>query len=351
MQVQHGKQKRKLPLWFPYTSKIELSGSKINFIYKGGKQKIDLKNIHSIMFYGSHCPLCEEFLDKCSLYKIPVVTHRRNMTRGNWIITPYGTNREDILTRQILFRENQKKRLYITRNLLKAKFDSMKWLTEPPMESLYRVMEIKKLISIEAHHAKIYWKKYYSELGQKHDFSRRGNTDNYISQTLNAVSKFTCSIILRWLIYHHLSAFHGFMHLSTEYPALVYDLFEPYRGYCDKIVFDTLKNNKSKPREIIIASAIENIKDFLDTEVYINTTRQIITFHELFHGIVLAFRSYLLGNKRFIVPLPGIPNGGRPIKAGYKLYGRNAGITNFWPDTNKIAQNYRKLFFYNQKSK
>lgn len=61
------------------------------------------------------------------------------------------------------------------------------------------------------------------------------------------------------------------------------------------------------------------------------SNRQIVTFHELLHGVVLALRAYLFGNShRFIIPSVDKPNGGRPVKAGYLLYGRSAGKTDFW---------------------
>jgi len=77
----------------------------------------------------------------------------------------------------------------------------------------------------------------------------------------------------------------------------------------------------------------------MDEKVYASATRQIVTFHELFHGVVLALRSYLSGNSnRFIIPQSGKPNGGRPIKAGYKLYGRSAGKTDFWQEARLISE-------------
>ncbi|MBU0978260.1 MAG: hypothetical protein ABIJ03_03790 [Patescibacteria group bacterium] len=67
------------------------------------------------------------------------------------------------------------------------------------------------------------------------------------------------------------------------------------------------------------------------------------TVHEHYHGLVLALISYLSGNRRLIVPMPGKPNGGRPIKAGYRLYGKKAGITNYWPEVKKLDKNLISL--------
>ncbi|MCX7956048.1 MAG: CRISPR-associated endonuclease Cas1, partial [Patescibacteria group bacterium] len=191
--------------------------------------------------------------------------------------------------------------------------------------------------------ARRYWKEYFSQLGVNQN--RREN--NEIQKTLNAVSKFISGIILRWILYHNLSPYHGFLHEPTNYPSLVYDLMEPYRGYFDKIVFDIYKknidssNNQEKNQTLLLPKSIEQIKDFLDKKIYVHSTRQIATFQEILHGIVLALRVYLnKETKRFIVPFPEKPNGGRPINAGFKLYGHTAGVTDFWTQAKKISLDF-----------
>lgn len=69
----------------------------------------------------------------------------------------------------------------------------------------------------------------------------------------------------------------------------------------------------------------------LDEKVYIPLTRQIVTRQEMLHGVVLSLKFYFLGRqKKFLIPLPGKPNGGRPAKVEFLLYGRHAGKTDFW---------------------
>jgi len=41
--------------------------------------------------------------------------------------------------------------------------------------------------------------------------------------------------------------------------------------------------------------------------------------------------------------MPEKPNGGRPIKAGFKLYGHSAGITDFWSEAKSIADNFNVI--------
>lgn len=339
---------RKLYLWLPYLNKLKILPQTVTFEYKGGKEEIQWAKIHSIMVYGESCGFSQEFFEKCAFYKIPVIIHRRHMPRAVIVCPTLPPDQENLLTQQILFRENKKKRAYIAKKLLQAKFKSSNWLLPIERDLLYRIIHIEKMMNVESWHAKRYWEQYFAQL--KIVGTRRKDS-NEAKRILDAVSKFISGIILRWILYHNLSPYHGFLHKPTDYPALVYDLMEPYRGYFDKVVFDTLEETRggNLNEEKVMGIAIENIKNFLDTKVYVEATRQVVTFQELLHGIVLALRAYLLGNtKRFIVPLPSKPNGGRPIKAGYQLYGHKAGITNFWTETKEIAQNFEKVYFLEQ---
>ena len=332
--------KRKQYLWLPYLAKIKNGRQEVKFSYKGGDLKIAWQNIHAIMIYGHTVPLDQDFLERCAFWKIPVVIHRRNMPRAVFITPTLAPDQNNILVKQILFRESAKKRAYLARRLLLAKFKSMAWLYPIPYNPFYRVTSLEKMVNFEAWHAKQYWQLFYKKLGVN---SWRRQKDNIITSSLDAVSKFLAAIFLRWVLYHGLSPFHGFIHQPSDYPALIYDLMEPYRGYFDKVVFDTLKEEDllGEKKEVAIGAVINRLKEFLDEKAYVNATRQVVTFNEIIHGEVLALRSYLLGEvPRFVVPLPGRPNGGRPIKAGYKLYGHKAGITNFWPETREIADKF-----------
>lgn len=332
--------KRKKYLWLPYLSSIEIKPKNVKFVYKGGGVEIDWVDIHSIMIYGDSCDLSADFIDKCAFYKIPIVFHRRNLSRATIIISSPTSDTNDLLTKQIKFRENIKKRNYIAKKLILAKFKSMEWLIPSAENNLYKISDIKKIRNIEAWHAKRYWKEYFLNLG----LSQKRRENNEVQKTLNAVSKFISSIILRWILYHNLSPYHGFLHEPTDYPSLVYDLMEPYRGYFDKIIFELYQEKLTgKKDENILPEAIEKIKDFLDKKVYVHSTRQIATFQELLHGIVLSLRVYLnQETKRFVIPQVDKPKGGRPINAGFKLYGHTAGITDFWNEARKIGFDFLK---------
>jgi len=322
--------KKKVPFWFPYPSKITIKKDLVFVDYKGGMSAVKFPEIHSIMFYGSICSLPEVFLEKCSLYKIPIVFHKRNMSQAVWIIPSTSKDPVDLLTQQIIFRNNQKKCAYIAKRLLSAKFKSMEWLTAYPADFDGKYLTIPEMIKIEAWHARDYWQSFYQSLGEDGCCRR---SQNPISATLDAVSKFVSGIFLRWILFHKISPFHGFVHLPSDYPSLVYDLMEPYRGYIDKEVCALIKSAKENNVEEkeYFGWVLKGIENFLDKKIYTESTRQIVTFQELFHGSVLALRAYISGEtRRFVVPTPNRPNGGRPINAGYRLYGRSAGPTDFW---------------------
>ena len=336
--------KSKIPIWLPYTNEINQKKDKVTFEYKGGSLEIPWQRIHSILFYGAVCPLEEEFLQTCVRYGIPVCVHRRNMAKAIWIVGSINTNIDDILTKQILFRGNKRKSLHIARKLLSAKIRSMEWLSKNTEHMKHRIRfakSIDELRNIEAVHAVKYWKRYYHQLGYAE--SERRNRDNDVSAALNAISKLIDGVILRYIVYHKLSPHHGFMHVPTDYPSLVYDLMEPYRGYIEKNVFETMQeiNKTRKDKKTMVSYSMKKIERLLDKKVYTHQTRQIVTFQELLHGNVLALRAYLLGDaKRFIPPVPGKPIGGRPIQAGYKLYGRSAGPTNFYAEADQISKDW-----------
>ncbi|MCS7093365.1 MAG: CRISPR-associated endonuclease Cas1 [Patescibacteria group bacterium] len=329
---------RKKYLWLPYLKAVQIKPKTVAFIYKGGITEIDWVKIHSIMIYGDSCDLPVELVDKCAFYKIPIVFHRRNLARASLILPSPTGETQDLLGYQVRVRDNLKKRTYIAKRLVLAKFKGMTWLVPSACDYLFGVANLQKIRNIEAWHARRYWQEYFTKLGLE---KKRRESNNEVQKALNAVSKFVVGIVLRWVLYHNLSPYHGFLHQPTDYPALIYDLIEPYRGYFDRVVFEAYREmqENSKDRSTsFVAMAIEKIKDFLEKKIYVHSTRQIATFHELLHGVVLSLRVYLLGEtRRFVVPLPDQPKGGRPIKAFYKLYGRTAGVTDFWEQAKKLS--------------
>ncbi len=345
------KSNTKIPYWLPYTSQIQTKKNSFSFVYKGGECSPEINKVLFVMFYGAVCDLDENFLQTCAKNNIPICIHRRNMTKAIWITPSIKTStKDDILTKQILFRENEKKRIHIAKKILQAKFKSMEWLVPYPIAFNRKKYSIKEMTILEAHHAKEYWQRFYEKLNcQEHGRRSKNNT---ITTTLDTVSKLISGVTLRYIIYHNMSPYHGFIHIPNDYPALVYDLMEPYRGYIEKIVFNTIIEAKQEDcdEKEFLPRCIVAVEEFLNSQVYTTSTRQVVTFQELIHGSVLALRSYLQGNcRQMVVPIPGKPNGGRPIKTGYKLYGRSAGPTNFWQLAENVSTNHERIFAENSR--
>ncbi len=326
----------KAPMWLPYLQSIEhVTGDTFRFTYNGGVEETSLKSISSIMLYGEYGQLDTRLIEQICLSGVPIVIHKRNIPSP--IIISSGTRRDqrNTLEMQIIKRANGHSQRHIVRKILAAKFYSMRWLC-PELPSLDKQMSIKEMRLIEAHYSKKYWASYFKELGLK-GLSRR--SDGKVKNALDAASKFLSGLLLRWITYHHLSPFHGFLHQGTDYPSLVYDLIEPYRGEFDRIALGALLSiNDPNNNTASIGIVINEIKKALDEHVYTGLTRQIVTRHELFHGVVLALKSYLMENtRRFMVPTIDKPNGGRPRKIPFRLYGRQAGRTDFWKEARLVS--------------
>ncbi|MBP6005327.1 CRISPR-associated endonuclease Cas1 [Candidatus Saccharibacteria bacterium] len=341
-QAHHNKspnKSRRVPVWIPYPSSISIDRqAKLITEYNGGDLEASLDEISSIMIYGETKTKIEiSTLEKIARKGIPIIIHRRNMHQSIIITGSGRPDPDDTLTKQILFRTNQHKRNHIARSLLNAKFISSRCLVSETIK-LDKDLTLAEMRQIEAQLAREYWSNFFDQLSPDASLARRNN--NPYSKALDASSKFLTGIILRWVSYHHLSPFHGFLHEPTSYPALIYDLIEPYRPIFEYKILQSWQNVISPDPLKLTGIAIDTIKDSLNEQVYVPLTRQIVTRQELLHGIVLSLKHYLLGNQsRLLIPLEGKPNGGRPPKVNFRLYGRQAGKTDFWQQASKVAKN------------
>lgn len=327
--------RQRVPLWLPYLQKIEKQrGGEWDFAYNGGEVKTRLNEISEIMIYGdSDTPLNVKDLDEICRAGVPIIIHRRNMTQPIYIFGGARPDPDDTLTAQLAKRQLPKFRENIARQILRAKFGAMKYLVEPrelPLDA-----NVAKLRNIEANHAREYWRAWFAKLGRP-TWTRRDINPAAIA--LDAQSKFLAGIILRWITYHHLSPYHGFLHEPTDYPSLVYDLMEAYRGTFEaRILQEWVAGGVTEKN--YLGSAINLTKEMLDEQIYCPLTRQIATRQELFHGEVLSLKYYLLGKqKKFLIPHEGKPNGGRPAKVDFLLYGRHAGKTDFWRVARDVSE-------------
>ncbi|MGI9298463.1 MAG: CRISPR-associated endonuclease Cas1 [Gammaproteobacteria bacterium] len=304
-----------MTLWIPYLQKISKKKVKRWEIrYNGGEYEADLSRIDGIMFYGASGDLPLEFIDALGTERIPAIVHRRNMMAPTIILPAPKIDPDDILTKQILARINEIRSVYVARSLILARFGH-----SLPLTHKRKFNSLRKLSAVrakEAEWAKRHWRIYFSELGMS-DVLRR--SDEPVSKALDACSFFLFSVMLRWILLHHLSPQHGFLHQPTGYPSLVYDLLEPYRYVCENAVAEAIKLDDNNE---LTHSSLSAMKRLLDEVVYVPVTRQHVRRKHLLHGVVLALRSWLVGDtKRFVVPLEGRPNGGRPLKVAYRLPG------------------------------
>lgn len=311
----------KVSVWIPYFNELTKAKGKANWLisYNGGELELDLNKVDFILFYGASGVLPLEFLDQLSVLGIIFIIHRRNMVRPYIFFPSNSGDPQDLLTKQILYRKNQIQCTYIARTLINGKFSSIKEkyiVYEEDFNALKKTKNVDKVRNIEAVVSVRYWKEWFKELGVDH--SRR--SESHISNALDAVSYFLYGILLRWVLFHKLSPFHGFLHVTTDYPSLVYDLIEPYRYMLDwsvKIAYERVGDTKE-----LTAASLGEIKNILEETVYVPATRQYVRRKNLLHGVVLALRAYLMGEvKRLVIPVEGAKKGGRSPNCGYSLPG------------------------------
>lgn len=325
---------RRSPAWLPYLQFAEIvKKKKIRFVYNGGEITCSPKELSSVMIYGTEVDIPLNVIELLASQGVPIILHRRHVAATVWICSGIRAQEEDVLDRQMLYRRNEVKRRYITRRLLEEKFKAMRWLTPVADGLLNQHMTVDEMRVVEAHIARRYWDAYMKGLGV--EGGRR--TDNQIVHVLNSTSKFMAGIVLRWVCYHHFSPYHGFCHEPTDYPALVYDLIEPYRPKWEEALFEFFQLNPGLDDDHLMNAAMGFLKEYLDGTKFVGAARKIVTRHELFHGIVLSLRRYVLGQARkFTVPREDVPNGGRPPKELLPMYGRKAGITNTWAEAKAL---------------
>lgn len=258
--------RKKVTMRLPYLQSIrEERGGVWNFTFNGGQETAKLAEISSIMIYGD-CDASFQIgqLEKIARAGVPIIIHRRNIAQPIYIVSGERPDPEDTISRQLAKREKSRYSSHISRQLLLTKMKSMSYLVEPIF--IPKLANVKQLRSIEAKHAKSYWKNFFIELGHD-EWARRG--DNPARSALDAASRFLSGIILRWITYHKLSAFHGFLHETSDYPGLVYDLMEPYRGLFE---LELLKLFKNSPEKNWTALAIKRLKEKLDEKTYVPLT-------------------------------------------------------------------------------
>ncbi len=312
----------KASVWLPYFSEAKKipRTKRWSISYNGGEVEVDFSRVDFVMFYGATGDIPIAFLDDAAKHGVILMIHRRNIDDPYVFYPSSFSDQDDLLSKQIRIRQHEQKKTYIAKVIIRERINKMATTIaiapslKKKLTSLKTVDEVRNL---EAQTTARYWDKWFALLGI--ESSRR--QDHPINAGLDAGSKFIFGIILRWLVFHKFSPSHGFLHEPTTYPSLVYDLMEPYRYVIEEAAAKAwVKSDKTEKN--VIALTLTYIKKDLEELCFVPQTRQYVRKKNLLHGIVLALRSYLLGEmKKLVIPVEGIPNGGRPPKVGYRLPG------------------------------
>jgi hypothetical protein len=95
---------------------------------------------------------------------------------------------------------------------------------------------------------------------------------------------------------------------------------EPYRVVFEDAVSYEWQADQSE--KTLTERSLSNLKQALQGDVLVAAACAVAKRKSLLHGTVLALRAYLLGEMgRFLIPVEGTKQGGRPPKLSYKVPG------------------------------
>jgi CRISPR-associated endonuclease Cas1 len=315
-------------IWLPYVKSINpiAKSKEWQIQFNGGEVALDLSTIDTIMVYGDCGDLPVLFLDALNQHQILLSIHRRNQGRPYLFVPANAGNADDVLSDQIMARTNLSTSAYVARTLIRERLHSQAELIEMP-QGVFKLLSVCRTVDqargIEANQAARYWHSFYEKLGVPEPIARR-NCPNPVNSALDAGSAFMQGVILRWVIHHRLSPFHGFLHRPTTYTGLVFDLMEPYRIWIEQAVMHAVSEHGTESEKVLIPATLNKLKLLLEEYVYVPATRQEVRRKAMLHGVVLALRAYLIGlQTRLVLPVEGERKGGRPPNVGYRLPGYN----------------------------
>ena len=113
--------------------------------------------------YGLAGDLPIAFLDDLSAHGICLMIHRRNMPHPLIMYTSFPTDLNDLLTKQILYRENNIKRVYISRAFLLKRFDAFTLIPEVADRGSFQLNKAKDIVTLRTIEAEVtakFWKKW-----------------------------------------------------------------------------------------------------------------------------------------------------------------------------------------------
>ena len=311
-------------LWYlPYPS-TPIRLKKGTWHFQGGVDVVvTLEKTTHILIYGSNektgdLPIL--FLSECAAFGVGLTVHNNHISEPLVLYRWQTKDRDDLLTKQIIARENSKTKAYIARTLVKWQLNKRMWLTSSKglSKELAQCRSTEAVMLLEAQAAQHYWRVYYKEL-KLHDISK--SKTHPVNSALDALSHFMSGMFLRWIIAHGFSPSHGYLHRQTSYASLVYDLMEPYRWWIEKVVFEEYQLGGE---DDLVNRATERFKQFIEEPVNAEPTRQTVYRKTLIQGAVIALRYYLTGKmNHYLPPIDQEAKArGRKRNCAYKLPGQ-----------------------------
>lgn len=166
---------------------------------------------------------------------------------------------------------DESKVMYLQRQLLYAKFESQIKFLSSLNEDCKKVISIlkeqqrmipnfdlRKMVAVEAHMSREYFKLYSSFFDEKYGFDTRNgigySTKQNATDVINALLNYGYTVlageITKQIVGIGLDPYYSFYHKNHEsFPSLTYDLIEPFRWLVEKTVY-RLGNAKNKKLQI-----------------------------------------------------------------------------------------------------
>jgi CRISP-associated protein Cas1 len=239
-----------------------------------GKGMLSTESIKSLSENNINIILTDSFGNPVSFFNFPMVSGIGSRNR----IGQYDTFRDESKTS------------YLQRQLLHAKFQSqinfLSSLDEDSKNVIHTLKELqfsipnqslRKLVQIEAHGNRAYFKLYSSFFDEIYKFDSRhsiSKTKQNASDVINALLNYGYSVlsgeISKQISGIGLDPYYSFYHKNHEsFQSLTYDLIEPFRWIVEKTVYrlGTMKNKKSQIKKSHYIKHNKSGMVLLDTEL------------------------------------------------------------------------------------
>ncbi|WP_415912428.1 CRISPR-associated endonuclease Cas1 [Neptuniibacter sp. QD37_11] len=309
--------------WLPSVVSIQPQQQKSqdiwHIVFQEGEATVDLSQCDMVMFYGETGDLPIAFLADAATHEVCVMVHQEHASHPLVLHPHQRKGQEDVLTNQILCRENQRRRVVFAKACVRQRLLQTQWLKPISQKALDRLKAQTALMPVrllESCYAKRHWAEYYASLG----LTGNHQDNKPVSQALDSLSDYLQSIMLRWVYLHRLSPFHGFLHEPINATSLLHDLMEPVRHWVELAVHQSFREGGEGQ---LTARSMARLKTMLTERVEVPNLQIEATRDNILHGTVMAARAYIMKDMRNLV----FPQDAearevrRPIKTSYEVPG------------------------------